>query len=90
MNIAACPELKLLLCHFTNIPYVKLYAKFGFNKKYRTNRSKRHILLDPASMFCSFDFDKIYRKNILLIIHVRFTKTSKNLIGIRNEQYYKS
>lgn len=62
MNIAACPESKLLLCHFTNIPYVKLYAKFGFNKKHRTNRSKRHILLDPASMFCRFDFDQISKK----------------------------
>ena len=74
MNIAACPELKLLLCHFTNIPYVKLYAKFGFNKKYRTNRSKRHILLDPASMFCRFDFDQILKKCIPLLIDISLRK----------------
>ena len=74
MNIAACPELKLLLCHFTNIPYVKLYAKFGFNKKYRTNRSKRHILLDPASMLCRFDFDQILKKKYSFINSYIFTK----------------
>ena len=89
MNIAACPELKLLLCHFTNIPYVKLYAKFGFNKKYRTNRSKRHILLDPASMFCRFDFDQILKKNITLSINISLRK-NMNMKLIRNEQYYKS
>ena len=59
----------------------EIVCEIWFQQKIQNKSKQETYIIRPGKHFCRFDFDQKLKKNIVLIIHMHFTKISKNVIG---------